>query len=232
MSSPADPDGRREAAWLDDAEELALAEALRAAWRPAELDSACVDELVELALTGPELASGEAAIEAEALRAAAYGGELSPARAGALAALAVGELPTPAETLAGRTLAHELGSGAPPPLVEALRAAWEPRELAAGRAAVLADRAVERRRRTNVIAVAFGAGAGVLALAAGVALLVRPPPEAAPAAAAVPVARSRSTAALFEERFTVEATSARIDRIGEARARDLRANRYAAWGVR
>lgn len=232
MSAPADPDGAREATWLDDADEHELAEALGAAWRPAAIDAACVDELVALALTGPGLATDGAAITAEALRSATQGGELSHERASALAALAVGELPTAGDTLAGRTLAHELDSGVPPPLVEALRAAWEPRELAKGRAAELATRAVDRRRRTNVIALAFGAGAGVLALAAGVALLVRPPPEAAPAAAAVPVARSRSTSALFDERFTVEATSARIDRIGEARARDLRANRYAAWGVR
>jgi hypothetical protein len=43
----------------------------------------------------------------------------------------------------------------------------------------------------------------------------------------------RSTEALFGAPFPrEERTSARVDRIAEARARDLRQNRYARWGVR
>jgi hypothetical protein len=45
------------------------------------------------------------------------------------------------------------------------------------------------------------------------------------------LAQSRSTAPLFADASAVTA-SARIDRIADVRTRELRANRYAAWGVR
>jgi hypothetical protein len=56
----------------------------------------------------------------------------------------------------------------------------------------------------------------------------------APAASAEPSAlvKPHSTAPLFAERFETGATTARMDLIASARGRDLRDNRYAAWGVR
>jgi hypothetical protein len=43
---------------------------------------------------------------------------------------------------------------------------------------------------------------------------------------------SRSSSALFREPFTLEGTTARVDRIAGERERELRQNRYLAWGVR
>lgn len=85
--------------------------------------------------------------------------------------------------------------------------------------------------RSNVIYAVFGAG-GVLAAAAAVLLLVTKTraPEASLAADAY--TRPRSTAALFSERFETGATTARVDAIASVRGRELRDNRYAAWGVR
>ena len=61
-------------------------------------------------------------------------------------------------------------------------------------------------------------------------------PESTPAApelAAAPLLRSRSTQDLFPEPFPRgERASRRVDRIASARARDLRENRFAEWGVR
>jgi hypothetical protein len=37
---------------------------------------------------------------------------------------------------------------------------------------------------------------------------------------------------LFAERFETGETTARMDLIASARSRDLRNNRYTAWGVR
>ncbi len=99
------------------------------------------------------------------------------------------------------------------------------------------DRALERALsapvappRRNVIYAVFGAG-GLLAAAAAALLLVAPRGAPDPAFAA-DYARPRSTAPLFSERFETGETSARIDLIASSRSRDLRDNRYAAWGVR
>jgi hypothetical protein len=46
------------------------------------------------------------------------------------------------------------------------------------------------------------------------------------------LAKPRSTVSLFSERFETEDTTARMDAIASARGRELRDNRYAAWGVR
>jgi hypothetical protein len=89
----------------------------------------------------------------------------------------------------------------------------------------------------------------VAALAAGVALFFAsfgwrdgqhgpaashvPPPSGA-AAAILQLVPARSTETLFDpaEKFPVRGgESARVDKIASARAADLRANRFAAWGV-
>jgi hypothetical protein len=49
------------------------------------------------------------------------------------------------------------------------------------------------------------------------------------------LAMPRSTESLFSEPFakdTHATTTARLDRIASARARDLRDNQYARWGVK
>ena len=73
----------------------------------------------------------------------------------------------------------------------------------------------------------------VLAAAAVLLLVVGTRRTRAPTAElpALGLLQSRSTATLFES-ASVGAPSARIDRIASVRARDLRANRYAEWGVR
>ena len=121
-------------------------------------------------------------------------------------------------------------------LARAMSSAWSPRDLSVEAHRSLVAQALTRhetrRRRGRVIRVSFGASA-VLALAAAVLLYVRSdrqPPETVHATA---MAVSRSTQALFQDRFAPSGgESARIDRIAMARAADLRDNEFAKWGVR
>ena len=116
-------------------------------------------------------------------------------------------------------------------LLSALRSAAEP---SADDAAVeRALRTVAPRSRSNVIYVAFGAASAVLAAAAVLVLFVGTAQKsAAPSAAlAAEYAKPRSTTPLFSDRFETRDTTARVDLIASTRARDLRGNRYAAWGV-
>jgi hypothetical protein len=120
-------------------------------------------------------------------------------------------------------------------LARAMSSAWSPRDLSAEVHRTLVEKALRlhdaRRRRGRVIRVSFGASAA-LALAAAVLLYVRSdrqPPETVHGTA---VAVSRSTQALFQDRFAPSGgESARIDRIAMARAADLRDNEFAKWGV-
>jgi hypothetical protein len=123
-------------------------------------------------------------------------------------------------------------------LARAMASAWSPRDLPAEAHRVLVERAmarhdVLRRRRGRVIRVSFGAGA-VVALAAAVLLVLRTDPRSPDAVRSVEVvAVSRSTQALFPDRFApTGGESSRIDRIAMARAADLRENEFAKWGVR
>ncbi len=93
-------------------------------------------------------------------------------------------------------------------------------------------RALDNPPRSNVIYRAFGVAGLALAAAAVTLLFVRSPertPTTAPTAAAL--VEPRSTAPLFSERFDTQTTTARMDLIASARGRDLRSNRFAAWGV-
>ncbi|HEY8039810.1 MAG TPA: hypothetical protein VIF15_08465 [Polyangiaceae bacterium] len=124
-------------------------------------------------------------------------------------------------------------------LARALSAAWSPRDLAADDHRRLMETALTvregARRRGRIIRVSFGASA-VLALAAGVLLVVwngKSPPDGGRATASAGLAVSRSTQALFPERFApMGGETARIDRIAMARGADLRDNEFAKWGVR
>ena len=185
--------------------EAELLEALVAAVRPQPLDRATLERLVEMALEDPLAPpSSEELAESERLR----------------------------DALA-RGAAHEAE-----PVLGALRAAFENRRDEAASV----DRALERvlapqaapAGRGRVVYAWFGGASVVLAAAAAVALFVSPlRKEAATAAtAATSLVRPHTTADLFTDRFETSATSERIDMIASARARDLRDNRYAAWGVR
>lgn len=89
-----------------------------------------------------------------------------------------------------------------------------------------------RAKRPNVVFVTFGALA--LAAAAGMALwLTRPQvvPTSAVSTTARTLVPSRTTGELFSEPFAPGDATARMDRITQSRARDLRENRYRLWGV-
>jgi hypothetical protein len=83
-----------------------------------------------------------------------------------------------------------------------------------------------------VIFVAFGVAASVLAVAAGIALVVTPVSRESDALRQSKFVPSRSFAPLVDGESAQLSASARLDRLVGARERDLRANRYAAWGVR
>jgi hypothetical protein len=176
---------------------------LRAAWSPGAIDPARHEALLELALEDPLApASAEELVESDRLRRALEGDGNHPHLG----------------------LARALAAASRPALPErALPVPEVPPAPARGR----------------VVYVAFGAASAVFAAAAAVALLVgglrRSEPQAASAPALIApaaLATSRSSSALFQEPFTLEGTTARIDRITSARERELRQNRYLAWGVR
>jgi hypothetical protein len=188
---------------LDPEVEQALAEALRSAWAPAQLDPALNEQLIEAALEDPLAPASEAElVESARLR----------------------------DALDGR------GAHPDADLARALRNAGSPEPLPEPRVEQLVATATRPQRTGNVVFVAFGAAALTAMAAAAAAMLFVFPAERdeAPAAMAAPltIAQSRSTAALFSEKFETAQTSDRIDRIADARSRELRQNRYAQWGLR
>jgi hypothetical protein len=197
----------QELALLPEEQEEELARALRAAFAPSEVDAAVNEALIAAALEDP----------------------LAP--------------PTEEEIAQSERLRRALEGHADHPsadLARALRAAAAPRELsarAAHRLVLASVRATPRARRGKVIYVSFGATAAAIAtLAASWLMLVRPALDGARAGAGRTAAGdlvvSRSTAAMFSEKFETAGTTSRVDRIATSRARDLRSNRYALWGVR
>jgi hypothetical protein len=110
-------------------------------------------------------------------------------------------------------------------LARALKAAAAPEPVPAA-AEARALRAAKGTRRGSVVYVTFGVGAALAAVAASAALFLvpaEPRPE---------LAVSRSTAPLFGPEFATQSTTERIDRIARERARELRDNRYALWGLK
>jgi hypothetical protein len=205
---PSDPDLDPSSARDDE-----LAALLRAAWSPGDLDAARNRKLIELALEDPMAPpTTEEIVESERLRRALDGEIDHPdlALARALRAAVY-----PADRPAGRVLPA-------PPAAEAPSA-----------------NVVPFQRRSRRVYATVGAVAGLAALAASVLLLVMPAEKrSAPSAtlASSPdlpeLSVARSTQELFTEKFETGETSARVDRIAEVRARELRSNRYALWGVR
>lgn len=142
------------------------------------------------------------------------------------------------DALDGAEASTEPRSGRPPlepsgnaALALALRNAWEPAPIEPAAHAAIVERALREaaaRRRGKVIRLGAVVSTA-LALAAGVALFVQAPSRGP---APPPLVHSRSTQPLFRERFGLDDSTARIDRIAAARSADLRENRFARWGVR
>ena len=199
---------------LPPAEAAAWLTALEAAWRPSELDPAVNERLLEMALEDPLAApSADELIESARLRDALEQG-------------------TPNTDAA---LLRALGAPFAAPAPSAPEAAAVERALQAA----IAPRPEQTRpaapaRRSNVVFAVFGAGSALLAAAAAAVLFVGTMRSSSPPAPALSAtyAEPRSTAPLFTEPFETGATTARMDLIASARSRDLRDNRYAAWGVR
>jgi len=181
-----------------------LVTSLLAAARPGELDERVNERLLEQALGVP----------------------LAP--------------PTEAELVESERLRRALETDAAHPdadVLRALRAAFTVADDAAvERALTAAERAGPgaAATRSNVVLAWFGAASVVVAAAAAIALFIagKSPAEAPTARPSDELVRARSTTDLFAEPFETSGTTARMDRIADARGRDLRANRYAAWGVK
>lgn len=198
----------------DDETELALAEALAAAVRPEAIDP----KRHASVLTAAFAAHGDATHP------------LAP--------------PSPEERMAASRLARALEHGSNDAGAALLRdlAAITPGADAAtsGAASERAlrralDQVPARPARSNVVFAWFGGAAAVLAAAAAVSLVIGDPEPAGRTRSRTAFAESRSAAPLFAEQLAAGAelsASARIDRIASVRARELRDNRYLAWGVR
>jgi hypothetical protein len=87
------------------------------------------------------------------------------------------------------------------------------------------------KSRPNVVFVTFGVLAATLSLAAAFALVALPVRESPPFNRPSP-ALSRSLGPTLGADAQNLSATARMDRIASVRARDLRENRYLAWGVR
>src|SRR5689334_19616089 len=207
MSGPNDPRGSlnppdEQDAQLGAEEEARWVTALQAACSPAPIPEARHEQILREALEDPLAeASDEELREAEALRLALeQGGDHEHARL-------------------ARALGHALGAS--------------PAEAHAAERAL--QKALEKPpARANVVWVAFGVAATGLALAASVVLVIggaqRGAPTSATALAHGELAPSRSLAPLLNSDAEQLSASERMDRIASVRARELRQNRYAAWG--
>jgi hypothetical protein len=201
---------------LEPEQEEDLVTLLRAAWQPTPLDEGVNRRLIELALEDPLAPpSADELVESERLRRALEGDGTHPDAALAQA-LRTAAHPTDAGALAQRR-AEQIG--------ETLPAA----EL---------GRIQSRSSGPSRVYVLVGSAAAALALAASVLIVLRPAERRLePGAVSATVERgaltpARSTQELFSDKFEPGEASTRIDRIATARARELRSNRYALWGVR
>lgn len=209
-----------------------------------------------------ERASAEERAEAEALRAALDRGEdplaaalhaaFTPRAAAdddldALLARAMGDesAATQAEREAALRLRAELEGEAEvheAAILMALKVAADPPALPAERNDALVNAALFRARKRSTllrfVPFTMAAAAGLSAVAAAFAFYLSGARDVPAPAATVAVAAlipARSTQELFDAATPFPRRgeeSARIDRIAAARKSDLRANRFAAWGVR
>lgn len=147
------------------------------------------------------------------------------------------DVPTAEELELAAELRDELDAD---PVVQALAAAWRPKEINSIEHRQIVAKALPpaARQGGRVMRIGFGFVAGAVAIAASVVVWMNAPH----AQNEVPLARARSTQPLFQSydgfksgetsaSVSVNAT-ARIDKIAIARAGDYRDNRFAKWGVR
>jgi hypothetical protein len=219
-----------------------------AAPAPDDLDEITDEERAAAEALREALEHGADPLAAE-LRAAHAPAPIADLDLDALVARALGDedASTQAERKAADRLRAELAGEAPiqeAAVLEQLRVAASPPALAPETNERLIQAAFFRARRARkggtvrrIAPVTMAALTGIAALAAGVALIFgkasMPAPPAASASAAL--IRARSTQELFDAATPFPRSgeeSARVDRIAAARASDLRANRFAAWGVR
>lgn len=201
---------------LPPEESAAWLTALEAAWRPSELDPAVGERLLEMALEDPLAPPSEEELAESARLRDALDQGTPHADAALLRALGA-PFAAPAASLPESAAVERSLRAA----LEAQTEHTQPAEPA------------RPARRSNVVYAAFGAGSALLAAAAAAVLFVGSLRSGAPAPEqAAAYAEPRSTAPLFTARFETGDTTARMDMIASARSRDLRDNRYAAWGVR
>jgi hypothetical protein len=188
----------------------------------------------------PELDAAEERRLATLLKSAFAPDEIDPARHERLLLSALEDpfaTPSPKEIVESERLRRALdGDGDHLDLVlaRALAAAYAP-SGAPPKALPPATLTAKSKPTAKVFYVRFAGVAAALAAAAAVLFTVSTrntsPEASAPELPALALVQSRSTAALFQT-ASVGPPSARIDRIASVRERDLRANRYAMWGVR
>jgi hypothetical protein len=194
----------------------------------------------------PPLPPDEEAAWLGALEAALRPGELSPALNERLIEMALEEPwaePSPEERLQSERLRRALDEGRDhedAALLASLRAPFDTQGAdaalarALSRALPAASPEATRKSASRVIYAIFGTS-GAVAAAAAAWLVFATSTAQEPARSAdstATYARPRTTGTLFSEPFRTADTTARMDRIASVRARDLRDNRYAAWGVR
>ena len=198
---------------LDAAEEQRLSALLKHAFAPTELDPARHERLLLAALEDPFAEpSPEELVQSERLRRALEGDTLAdPVNLALARALANAHAPSTAAPSVA-TPAALAGTNASVPSVAS---------------------APPKKASATVLYLRFGGIAAGLAAAAALLVTLNSGSNHAPAPdlPALALAQSRSTAALFQT-ASVGPPSARIDRIASVRERDLRANRYAMWGIR
>ncbi|HEX9294483.1 MAG TPA: hypothetical protein VF881_01575 [Polyangiaceae bacterium] len=121
-------------------------------------------------------------------------------------------------------------------LLQSIRSAVAPVPLSDERHRRILDASLSPKRTGKVIYLAVGGMASLAAMAAALALVIGQPRQQSPAAVAQArraLAVSRSAADLFPEGIPpTGGTTERVDRIADARAQDLRENRFARWGIR
>jgi len=188
---------------LTETEEQRLAAALRSAFAPGQIDPERHERLLRAALDDPFAPpSPDELVESERLRRALDG--------------------------------EAEGDHLDLVLARALSAAHSP-QAAPEASLAQAARGLEARA-AKVLYLRFGGVIASLAVAAGVVLTFGSRAVRAPAPApdlqTLTLAQSRSTAPLFPSALAAGPPSTRIDRIASVRARELRENRYALWGLR
>lgn len=211
---------------------------------PPSADEIAESERLRRELENPAT-THEAALLAAALKRALEPKSLSEDEHRALLDRALRDVDAPAsddEIERGERLRDELddpGSTHPDvQLARALRLAVQPRALEAATHRKILDHALgePRARRMRVtwttIFVAAAAAAAIAVIKLPRVNVGSPTATWSAANAGMDMIKVHSVDDLFGEPFPKDQPpSARIDRLAEARARDLRANRFAKWGV-